>query len=244
MENTVNNLKGKRVIILGGSTGIGFSTAQLAAQEGAEVVIVSSNQQRIDSALTRLPANATGYAVDLSIHQNISDFFDSIGEFDHLVYTAGENLKLNIIEETDIAQAQQFFNIRYWSAFAAVKYGAKHINAGGSITLTSGNAGARPSASWGVASSICGCTEGFMRAMAVELAPVRVNCVTPGVVKTNLWGGIPEADREALYANMSKSLLVGRVGEADDIALTYVYLMKQQYGTGQSLIVDGGGVLV
>ncbi|RFZ91986.1 SDR family oxidoreductase [Mucilaginibacter conchicola] len=244
MENTVNNLNGKRVIILGGSTGIGFATAQLAAQEGAEVVIVSSNQQRIDSALSQLPANATGFAVDLSIHQNIADFFDGIGKFDHLVYTAGENLKLNVIEETDIAQAQQFFNIRYWSAFAAVKYGAKHINAGGSITLTSGNAGARPSAGWGVASSICGCTEGFMRAMAVELAPVRVNCVTPGVVKTNLWGGIPEADREALYANMSNSLLVGRAGEAEDIALTYVYLMKQQYGTGQSLIVDGGGVLV
>ncbi|QXV65698.1 SDR family oxidoreductase [Mucilaginibacter sp. 21P] len=244
MENKLNSLTGKKVIILGGSTGIGFSTAELAAREGAEVIIVSSNQQRIDAALSKLPATATGHVVDLSIHQNISDFFDTIDTFDHLVYTAGENLKLNVIAETDIALAQQFFNIRYWSAFAAVKYASRRINAGGSITLTSGNAGARPSAGWGVASSICGCVEGFTRAMAVELAPIRVNCVTPGVVKTNLWDGIPEADRIAMYINFSKTLLVGRVADADEIALTYVYLMKQQYVTGQSLVVDGGGVLV
>ncbi|WP_428330033.1 SDR family oxidoreductase [Mucilaginibacter sp.] len=237
-------LKGKRVIILGGSSGLGFATAKAAAAEGANVVIVSGNQQRIDNALKELPDGNTGFALDLSHEANIKAFFNSIGSFDHLVYTAGENLKLNTISETEIDGARSFFNLRYWGALAAVKYGAPHINKGGSISLTSGTASARPGAGWSIASSICGAMEGFVRAMAVELAPIRVNSVVPGVIKTNLWGSMAEADRENLYAAQAEALLLKRVGEAEDIALTFLYLMKQQYGTGQNIIIDGGAVLV
>jgi len=240
--NTV--LQGKKVIILGGSSGIGLATAKAAAAEGAEVIIVSANQQRINNALTELPEGAKGYAVDLSREENIKNFFAQIGNFDHLIYTAGENLNLGTIDQTDLATAQQFFIVRYWGAFAAVKYGAPLINAGGSICLTSGVASMRPGKGWSVATSICCAMEGFARAMAVELAPIRVNCVVPGVVKTNLWNSMAETDREALYQNVGDSLLVKRVGEAEDIAQTHLYLMKQRFGTGQNIVVDGGAVLV
>jgi NAD(P)-dependent dehydrogenase (short-subunit alcohol dehydrogenase family) len=244
MDNQTKPLTGKRVIILGGSAGLGLATAKLAASEGAGIVIVSSNQQRINKALEELPQGSTGFAVDLSQEENIKNFFDNIGNFDHLVYTAGENLNLNIIAETEIEKARQFFNLRFWSAFAAVKYAAPHINKGGSISLTSGVAGARPGSGWSVATSICSAMEGFVRAMAVELAPIRVNCVVPGVVKTNLWDSMSDVDREALYKNTGDALLLKRVGEADDIALAFTYLIKQQYGTGQNIVVDGGAVLV
>ncbi|WP_183572077.1 SDR family oxidoreductase [Mucilaginibacter sp. X5P1] len=246
METHKNNssLTGKRVIILGGSSGLGLATAMAAANEGANVVIVSSNQQRIDNALQGLPPGTEGYAVNLSSEQNIKAFFDRIGNFDHLVYSAGENLNLNTIGQTDIEQARNFFNIRYWGAFAAVKYGAPNINKGGSISLTSGTASARPGKGWSVASSICGAMEGFVRAMAVELAPIRVNSVVPGVVDTNLWDSMHAADRENLYQSMASAQLIKRVGAADDIALAFLYLMKQQYGTGQNITVDGGAVLV
>jgi NAD(P)-dependent dehydrogenase (short-subunit alcohol dehydrogenase family) len=246
MNNQSNNrsLAGKRVILLGASSGLGLATAKAAAAEGAKIVIVSSNQQRIDNALKELPQGSEGYAVDLSEEKNIKNFFDQIGSFDHLLYTAGENLNLKTIADTDIETARTFFNLRYWSAFAAVKYGAPHINQGGSISLTSGTASARPGAGWSVASSICGAMEGFVRAMAVELAPIRVNSVVPGVIKTNLWNSMPEADRTGLYKSISDSLLVKRVGEAEDVAETFLYLMKQQFGTGQNIIVDGGTVLV
>ena len=244
MDNQKKPLTGKRVIVLGGSAGLGLATAKLAAAEGADIVIVSSNQQRINKALEELPQGSTGFAVDLSREDNIKNFFDKTGSFDHLVYTAGENLNLNIIAETEIEKARQFFNLRFWSAFAAVKYAAPHVNKGGSISLTSGVAGARPGKGWSVATSICSAMEGFVRAMAVELAPIRVNCVVPGVVKTNLWDSLSDADREALYKNTGDALLLKRVGEADDIALAFTYLIKQQYGTGQSIIVDGGAVLV
>ncbi len=237
-------LAGKKVLILGGTSGIGLATAKAAAAEGAIVTIVSSNQQRIDQALQQLPAGSQGHEVDLGHEQNIQSFFDRKASFDHLVYSAGENLRLSPIPETDIEQARQFLTIRFWGAYAAVKYGARFINPGGSICLTGGNAGLRPGKGWTIASSICGAMEGLTRALAVELAPLRVNVVTPGVVRTNLWNGMPEADRENYFKTVSDSILVGRIGEAEDIAQTFIYLMKQGYTTGQALVVDGGAVLV
>jgi NAD(P)-dependent dehydrogenase (short-subunit alcohol dehydrogenase family) len=244
MAHPDNTLKDKKVLLLGGSSGLGLATAKAAAAEGALVTIVSGNEQRIDQALQQLPASATGQAVDLSQEKNIRQFFAAAGKFDHVVYTAGENLKLNNISDTDIDTARRFFELRYWGVFAAVKYGAPHVNSGGSISLTGGIAGARPGKGWSVASSICGMVEGFTRAMAVELAPLRVNCVVPGVIRTDLWSSMPEADREQLYASVANSLLLRRVGEAADIAQTFCYLMKQTFGTGQCLTVDGGAVLV
>lgn len=243
-QNKNASLAGKRIILLGASSGIGLATAKAAAAEGANVVIVSSNQERINNALKELPQNSEGYAVNLSKEDNIKNFFDMIGQFDHLVFTAAENLTLNNISSTEIDSARNFFNLRFWSAFAAVKYGAPHINNGGSISLTSGIASTRPGAGWSVASSICGAMEGFVRALAVELAPIRVNSVVPGVIKTNLWNSMDEATRENLYKSVADSLPVKRVGQAEDVAETFLYLMKQQFGTGQNIIVDGGTVLV
>ena len=193
-------LQSKRVVILGGTSGLGLATAKAAAKEGAKVVIVSANQKRIDEALKTLPAGSEGHAVDLSKEENIAAFFGRSGKFDHLVYTAGESLSLTSIDDLDLKQAKDFFTIRFWGAMAAVKYGHALLNPGGSISLTSGTAGLRPQKGWAVAASICTAMEGFMRAMAVELAPIRVNMVTPGVIRTNLWSGIPQAQLDAFYA--------------------------------------------
>lgn len=102
----------------------------------------------------------------------------------------------------------------------------------------------RPGKGWALASSICGAMEGLVRAAAVELAPIRVNSVVPGVVKTNLWGSMTKADRQNLYKTVGDSLLVKRVGEAEDIAQAFVYLRKQHFSTGQNIVIDGGAVLV
>ena len=104
-------LLSKRVVILGASSGLGLATAKAAAAEGARVVIVSNNQARIDEALKQLPGESEGYAVDLSKEAAIKAFFERIGKFDHLVYTAGENLTLTPIDELDLDQARNFFTI-------------------------------------------------------------------------------------------------------------------------------------
>lgn len=243
-QNNRASLHGKKVVLLGASSGIGLATAKAAAAEGAEVVIVSGNSKRINGALQQLPPTASCHTVDLSNETAIQQFFSTIGVFDHLVYTAGENLVLHEIKNTDIEASKQFFSVRIWGALAAVKYAAPNINKGGSISLMSGIASARPGKGWGIASAICGAMEGFTRAMAVELAPIRVNCVVPGVIQTNLWGSMPEADRNNLFAVTAAALPVQRAGEAEDVAQAYLYLMQQKYGTGLALTVDGGAVLV
>ena len=237
-------LEGKRIVVLGGSSGIGLATAQAAAREGASLVIASSRRARVEEALATLPAGAEGHALELTDATAVRDLFARLGAFDHLVFTAGETLQLASLADTDLDAARRFFGLRYWGAFTAAKYGSGSIRPGGSIVLTSGIAAVRPRAGWALGASICGAMEGLTRALAVELAPVRVNIVSPGVVRSPLWAEMAEADREALYRGIAASTPVGHVGEPAEIAEAYLYLMRQTYGTGQVLVVDGGAVLV
>jgi NAD(P)-dependent dehydrogenase (short-subunit alcohol dehydrogenase family) len=114
---------------------------------------------------------------------------------------------------------------------------------GGSVTLTSGTAGEQYG--FGVLPvSVCNAMNGVTKALAVELAPLRVNAVAPGVVRTPLWDTFGDADRQAMYDEAAQRLPLGRVGEVADIARAYIYLMEQECGTGVVLTVDGGTVLV
>jgi NAD(P)-dependent dehydrogenase (short-subunit alcohol dehydrogenase family) len=237
-------LDGKRIVVLGGSSGIGLATAQAAAGEGAALVIASSRRDRIDEALATLPTGTEGHVLDLADADATKALFQELGDFDHLVFTAGETLQLGTLATADIDAARRFFTLRYWGAYCAAKYGSGSIRKGGSIVFTSGVAGRRPHAGWSLGASICAAMEGLTRALAVELAPIRVNIVSPGVVRTPLWGNMTEADREALYQQIADALPVGHIGDVAEIAQAYLYLMRQTYSTGQVIIVDGGAVLV
>ena len=246
-ENPVRQASGlhsQRVVILGGSSGIGLAVAEQAASQGAKVVIASSNAERIEKAIESLGGNAQGHAIDLSDEQAVETLFAKLGAFDHLVFTAGESLYLQDLAATDLKQARRAFDLRYWAALAAVKYGSKSIRKGGSTVLTTGVAGRRPHRGWVIAASVCGTIEALTRALALELAPIRVNAVSPGVVRTNLWQNMPFVEREDMYGSVGKSLPVGRVGQPHDIAQAYLLLMQEGFSTGQTLVVDGGTVLV
>jgi NAD(P)-dependent dehydrogenase (short-subunit alcohol dehydrogenase family) len=238
------SLKDKRVVVAGGSSGIGFATALAAANQGAEVIIASRNAERVAAALAKLPSSAQGQAVDFTDEAQIKSWFEKIGPFDHLVYTAGEALQLGALAETDVETARQAFEVRYWGAFKTVKHGHALIRKGGSIVLTTGIASLRPNKGWTVPSSTLGAMESLTRALAVELAPLRVNTVSPGIVRTPLWDNMSQADREAMYSHFAAALPTGFIGEAEDIAETYLYLMQERFSTGQIIVVDGGGVLV
>lgn len=236
-------LRGKRVILLGGTSGVGFSTAEAAAREGASVVVVSSRVERVEHAVSRLPQGAEGKAVDLASEDQVREFFSRIGEFDHMVFTAGDPLLVENLDAMDVEAARGLFHLRYWGALMAAKYGSPNIRRGGSITLTSGVAGIRPQKGFSVAASICGAVEALTRALAVELSPLRVNAVCLGLMRTELWDGIPEEDRHAMYETVGRSLPVGRVGEPEDAAEAFLYLMREPYSSGQVVVVDGGSTL-
>jgi len=239
-----NGLQNERVVVLGGSSGIGLAVAELAASHGAKVLIASSNQERLQRAIESIGLEAEGHAIDVSDERAVEAFFAKVGHFDHLVYTAGDSLHLHDLAITDLKQARHAFELRYWSAIAAVKYGCPNIRKGGSIVLTTGIAGQRPRRGWAVAASVCGAIDALTRSLAIELAPIRVNAVSPGVTRTNLWQNMSAAERDHLYESVRKSLPVGRVGEPHDIAQAYLFLMQEGFGTGQTLVVDGGTVLV
>lgn len=237
------SLSGKRVVVIGGSSGIGFAVAKLSAGEGAEVLIASRNPERAQAAVDQLPAKVETIRLDVTSESAIEEFFATVQTFDHLVYTAGEPLLLKPLTELNSAEAREFFETRYWGAFNAAKHAAPRINGTGSIVLTSGGVATRPAAGTAVPASTTGAIESLVRALTLDLAPVRVNAVRPGVIRTELWDGtVPEP--EGLYQSVADQLPTGRVGEPGEAAAAYVFLMNNAYATGSVLTIDGGHALV
>jgi NAD(P)-dependent dehydrogenase (short-subunit alcohol dehydrogenase family) len=149
-----NGFENKRVVILGGSSGIGLAVAEQVALQGAEVVIVSGNAARVQGAVKSIGGKAQGQAVDVSDEKAVAGFFANLGAFDHLVFTAGDSLQLHKLADTDLKQARRAFELRYWSVLATVKYASPQIRNGGSIVLTTGVAGQRPLSGWVIAASV------------------------------------------------------------------------------------------
>lgn len=232
-------LANKRIVILGGTSGIGLQVGKLAAAEGGQVVLASSNPTKVDAAKDAVPG-AEGGLIDVLSESSIEAFFAEIGPFDHLVYTAGGPLLVEPLKTLSLPRAQAFFGARFWGSFLAIKYAAPNMRAGGSVVLTSGMAARRPRAGLTAVSAVCGASESLTRALAVELAPLRVNAVCPGLVRTELWDSFPAEERQAMDENAKQRLLVGRLGEAPEVAEAYLYLMKNGFSTGEVIVTDGG----
>lgn len=147
-------LAGQRVIVLGASSGIGLAVAREALREDAEVMIVSSQMARVEKALAVLGHKAQGCAIDLCDERAVERFFNTCGAFDHLVYTAGDTLKLAPLADADLLAARSAFDLRYWGALTAAKYGARCLRTGGSLTFTSGIAAQRPRNGWALPASV------------------------------------------------------------------------------------------
>ncbi|HEY0250442.1 MAG TPA: SDR family oxidoreductase [Kofleriaceae bacterium] len=221
-------LDGKKVVVIGGGSGIGAATAALATSEGASVEVGSRSTK--------------GRTVDVRDEASVAAFFAAIGPFDHLAITAGDwggPMRAGTAD-IDLAASRSLFDVRFWGVIAAVKHATKTIAATGSITLTSGMLVHRPMKGMPLAAAL-GAVEHLARGFAVDLAPVRVNAVCPGLVLTEVvkaqW---PEQYRNAAVA----PLPIPRVATPEEAAKAYVYLMSNGYVTGQILPVDGGGMLI
>jgi NAD(P)-dependent dehydrogenase (short-subunit alcohol dehydrogenase family) len=243
MSHSDNPLSGSRVLLVGGTSGIGLAVAAAVADRGATPVVVSRRRESVDRALALLPAGAEGFTVDLADPAEVAALVDRVGPIDHVVYTAGEPLELILLDDLTPELARRFFETRFIGALTVARAVAPSRRAGGSITLTSGTAADRPGPGWALAASICGAMNSLTKSLALELAPFRVNAVAPGVLRSPLWSGMTESDRETMYEQIGAGLPLGRVGDVEDAARGYVYLMEQAYGTGVVLTVDGGTVL-
>jgi NAD(P)-dependent dehydrogenase (short-subunit alcohol dehydrogenase family) len=236
-------LTGQRIVVIGGSSGMGLATAHTAAGAGAVVTIASSNKERIDAALAELPDSCDGAAFDVRDEAAVADLFSRVGELDHVVFTAGDQADRHALKELPLDQARRTFDVRFWGAVAVAKHAAPRIRPGGSITFTSGTIGVRPVPGAALASAGSSAIEGLTRGLAVDLAPVRVNAVRCGAVRTPLWDSIAEPQRAAAFDNLARRALTGAIGEPQQIAAANLYLMENQFVTGTVLTVDGGLIL-
>ncbi len=238
-------LSGRLVVIIGGTSGIGRAVAEGALREGAVVIVASSSAAKIEAAGMALPA-ADCRAVDVRKEDSLKEFFAGVGAFDHLVFTAGDwgPARGMTLDALDRATAESLFAVRFWGAVAAVKHAVPHLRETGSITLTDGMVAHRPRRGTAVSTAMAGAVEHLTRGLAAELAPIRVNAVCPGAIRTDVWNAIPAETREERMRAMTKHLPIARVGEPQEAAEAYLYLMRGGYTTGQILRVDGGGSLV
>ena len=236
-------LTGQKVVVIGGSSGMGLATAQAAAHAGASVTIASSSMDRLDTALATLPAGADAVVVDSRDEDAIAALFEHVGHLDHLVYTAGDSVAPRPLVDQSLDEARRKLDVRFWGTVAAVKHAVPRMSPQGSISLTTGTVGVRPAPGFALGAAGVGATEGLARGLAVELAPIRVNVVRAGAVRTPMWEAMPEAQRQALFASMAQRTLTGAIGEAEQIAATHLYLMENGFVTGTVITVDGGLVL-
>jgi NAD(P)-dependent dehydrogenase (short-subunit alcohol dehydrogenase family) len=237
----VSKLGGKKIVVIGGASGVGFVVAEGAVAAGAEVVVGSSQTARIEAAAAKLGKGAKGITVDVKDEASVAALFDAVGAFDHLVFTAGDwGHMFGATRDLDIEASKARLEVRFWGAARAAKYAVRQIAKEGSITLTGGMLAHRPMPGMPLTVASANSTEGLALGLARDLAPIRVNAVCLGLIMSEQ----VENMGEAMVKMYTQNLPLPRGGTCDEAAEAYLYLMKSTYVTGQVVRVDGGASLV
>ncbi|KAL1850607.1 hypothetical protein Plec18167_007896 [Paecilomyces lecythidis] len=251
-----SRLSGKRVVVFGGTSGIGFCVAEASIENGATVFISSSNEEKINRKISKILESYPsakdrifGHVVDLSnpstVDGDLARFFEKIGPVDHIVFTAGDKLVLEPLESCTVEMMQHGGMVRVFAATLVAKHALKYLAKSNesTLTLTSGVAAEKPSPSgWIIGAMYSGALYSLVKALAKEMAPVRVNLVSPGPVDTELLRSAQIG--QDILKNMAKTLPVGQVGEPQDVAEAYLYLMKDKAATGSVISSNCGWTLV
>lgn len=236
-----------KVLIVGGGSGMGLALASRCLRTGAQVVVAGRNQDRLERAREHLGAPPTleTFAVDIAREEQVERLFGRIGALDHIVCTAADiEGAYALLPALELKAAQRVVDTKFVGPLLIAKHGAPKLSAAGSITFTSGIAAYRPAARGSVVAAINAALEGLVRALAVELAPIRVNAVSPGWVDTEIWSLVAGDSKGETLRAMAARLPVGRVGQPDDIADAFVFLMRNGFTTGTVLHVEGGHRLI
>jgi NAD(P)-dependent dehydrogenase (short-subunit alcohol dehydrogenase family) len=240
-------LVGQKIVIVGGGSGIGLGVAAAALESGAEIVIVGRSPERLQAAERTLGADGRvrSLAADMTQEADIARMFEHIGAFDHLVSTAGTPPPGDPIGATDVDGVRRFIDSKLIGAVVLAKHAVRTLRPGGSMIFTSGINKDRPPVPGGaVVSAIAGSFSYFARALALELAPTRVNVVSPGWVDTPMWDEIVGDAKSGFFADMAPRLPAGRIATPADVAPAYLYLMESEFTTGETIHIDGGHRLI
>jgi NAD(P)-dependent dehydrogenase (short-subunit alcohol dehydrogenase family) len=236
-------LTGAKVVILGGSTGIGFATARAVVAEGARVTIAGRSAGKLGVAKAALGNAAETAVLDVNEESAVRDFFQTRDSIDHIFVTAGNPAHAPRLE-IDTRLLRRAMDTRFMGALYAAKYGVPKMRMNGSLVFMSGSTSTVPLAGEPVVTASCAAVEAFARALAVDLAPLRVNAITPGYIETPFLEDILGERKEAVLAAAAAKLPAKRIGKVEEAADAVLFLMKNEYVTGIALLVDGGYHLV
>jgi len=228
---------GKSVLVLGGSSGIGHAVAGVAAERGARVTIASRTESRLETALKTLPQGVASAQVNL---RDDADVFGDGRLWDHIVISGAET-PMGSVRELPLADAYAAMDSKFWGAYRAAR--AARFADKASLTLVSGFLSQRPRPGIGLQCAINAAVESLGRALALELAPVRVNTVSPGLIATPLWDDMGKDARDGMYARAAGRLPVGRVGRPEDVATLILELASNGFASGSTVFLDGGSLV-
>lgn len=229
-------LKDKKVVVVGGSSGIGLATATLAKAEGAEVIIASRSADKLRAAAKQ--AGARAIEADVTSDASVEQLFRACGKVDHVVVTAAQ-LRSGPMKSQPIEDAKATMESKFWGAWRVARYA--DIAPGGSLTIVSGFLSIRPRPGAAIVGAANGALEALAKSLAIELAPVRVNAVSPGIVDTPIRAAMPEEARRKMLEQTAAALPVRRVGTGEDIARQILAFMTIGFATGSIVYLDGGG---
>jgi NAD(P)-dependent dehydrogenase (short-subunit alcohol dehydrogenase family) len=225
------------VLVVGGSSGIGLATAKAFAAAGARVTIASRSADKLDAAVQELGGEAKARVLDTGDAQAVEDFL-AAHTWNHVVVSAAKTPS-GPVRQLSLEDAHKAMESKFWGAYRVAR--AARIKDGGSLTIVSGFLAVRPSATSVVQGAINAALESLVRGMALEFSPVRVNAVSPGMIRTPLWSGMDAEKREAMFAAVAEKLPAKRAGEPEDIANAILYAAATPFTTGSTITVDGGG---
>jgi NAD(P)-dependent dehydrogenase (short-subunit alcohol dehydrogenase family) len=241
------DIAGKKIIIVGGSSGMGLGVARAAQAKGADVIIVGRSQERLEKALADLagPGDARTIAADVTREDDVRRLFQTAGSFDHLVVTAAADLAYQPVRELDLDAARRTIDAKLIAALLLAKHAATCIDEHGSITFTAGIAAERPLPTGTLVAAVNGALFSLGYGLAIALAPVRVNVLSPGWIDTPIWETSAfRANKAAMFEQMAQRLPARRIGRPADIGHAAIFLMENEFTTGTVLPVDGGHRLI
>ena len=236
------HLQGAHVVVLGGSSGIGLATARAVAEAGGQVTIVGRDRDRLDRARLQLPHGVAAESFDMRAPTEVHRFFSSVGRVDHVVLAASE-AATGGFREMPVPTARQFFDSKFWGPYIVAREAASVISGDGSLVFFSGAAAEVASPGFAVGSTINAAIETLVRTLAVELAPVRVNAISPGIIDTPVWNALDGVSRDDVFADVAARVPARRVGTPDEVAAAVLHVLMNRYITGIAVRVDGGYAL-
>ena len=243
----MQGLRGKRAVVVGGGSGIGRATAALFLERGAEVWVAGRTEAKLRAAIAGFATKDRAHRLrfDATDEASVAAAIEGLPEngIDYLVTTASV-ARQGAFADLPLADAQALFDSKFWGPYRVARAMLPKLRQAGAIVFFSGVLSRRPGLNCSGLAAVNAAVEGLARGLALELGPrLRVNCISPGMTRSEAYAALPEARREAMYSDTGASLPVGRVGTTEEIAAAVLFAATCGYLTGQVIDVDGGHMI-